>query len=433
MRRIIIILILLINAGVYAQTTNPVKTSYINGVRTPNGATAPTSPNKGDLWFDPSVNKLKVYNGTLWELQQSNLSLGTATTTTQPITNSNGTGFTLPSAVAGSAAGLMSAADKTKLDAISGTNTGNQSLSTTNLGGAITISGTGGNTINLKSLDATSVTDANTIQTANGFYTTYSTTGSSNFPSASGGGFRSVRTGSSALGSFEFWKSGGTTEDLYFRVGNGASTFSTWDILAGRNYIAALYAPLASPAFTGTPTVPTATAGTNTTQAASTAFVANAVSANNPMTATGDIIRGGASGVPTRLGIGGEGQVLTVSGGVPTWQGVTGRSALGISSNFTLFLNSDYIATSATQYTVTLPSTSGFSADGTKIITVLVTGTGGIVVSVPSGYSMQSGTSFATTTGSGGATLTQGQKVQLIPIGTNSWYLQPLNGSVTLY
>lgn len=36
-------------------------------------------------------------------------------------------------------------------------------------------------------------------------------------------------------------------------------------------------APLVSPAFTGTPTVPTATAGTNTTQAASTAFVASAI------------------------------------------------------------------------------------------------------------------------------------------------------------
>lgn len=37
-------------------------------------------------------------------------------------------------------------------------------------------------------------------------------------------------------------------------------------------------ANLASPAFTGTPTVPTAAAGTNTTQAASTAFVSNAIS-----------------------------------------------------------------------------------------------------------------------------------------------------------
>lgn len=38
------------------------------------------------------------------------------------------------------------------------------------------------------------------------------------------------------------------------------------------------YAPLASPALTGIPTAPTATAGTNTTQLATTAFVGAAVS-----------------------------------------------------------------------------------------------------------------------------------------------------------
>lgn len=37
-----------------------------------------------------------------------------------------------------------------------------------------------------------------------------------------------------------------------------------------------LKAPLASPALTGTPTAPTATPGTNTTQVATTAFVAAA-------------------------------------------------------------------------------------------------------------------------------------------------------------
>ena len=43
------------------------------------------------------------------------------------------------------------------------------------------------------------------------------------------------------------------------------------------------YAPLASPAFTGTPIAPTATAGTNTTQIATTAFVvANALANPNP-------------------------------------------------------------------------------------------------------------------------------------------------------
>lgn len=39
----------------------------------------------------------------------------------------------------------------------------------------------------------------------------------------------------------------------------------------------------------------------------------------NPMTTTGDIITGGTSGAPQRLGIGTTSQVLTVVGGVPAW------------------------------------------------------------------------------------------------------------------
>jgi hypothetical protein len=55
---------------------------------------------------------------------------------------------------------------------------------------------------------------------------------------------------------------------------NASSTLQ----VAGVN-INTIYAPLASPALTGTPTVPTAAPGTNTTQAASTAFVAAAIAA----------------------------------------------------------------------------------------------------------------------------------------------------------
>lgn len=44
------------------------------------------------------------------------------------------------------------------------------------------------------------------------------------------------------------------------------------------NQINTTYAPLSSPALTGTPTAPTATKGTSTTQLATTAFVANAIS-----------------------------------------------------------------------------------------------------------------------------------------------------------
>lgn len=108
------------------------------------------------------------------------------------------------------------------------------------------------------------------------------------------------------------------------------------------------------------------------------------------------------------------------------------RGRVNVAANQTMTLNYDYLNASATQYTLTLPPTTGFTTDGSSIITVLVSGTGGARISVPSGYALQSGSAFATTTGTGGATLVQGQKVQLIPVGTNSYYLQPLNGSVTI-
>ena len=55
-------------------------------------------------------------------------------------------------------------------------------------------------------------------------------------------------------------------------------------------------APLASPAFTGTPTVPTAPPGTNTTQAASTAFVQAALAGGVP---TGAVMHFAMSAPPT--------------------------------------------------------------------------------------------------------------------------------------
>lgn len=67
----------------------------------------------------------------------------------------------------------------------------------------------------------------------------------------------------------------------YLTTSTAASTYQT--ISGMSSYLttataSSTYAPLASPSFTGTPLVPTATAGTNTTQAASTAFVQTAVS-----------------------------------------------------------------------------------------------------------------------------------------------------------
>lgn len=72
---------------------------------------------------------------------------------------------------------------------------------------------------------------------------------------------------------------------VFSNSGNGAASGSTFN---GSNLVTLSYntlgaAPLASPALTGTPTVPTAAVGTNTTQIASTAFVKSTIDANDPI------------------------------------------------------------------------------------------------------------------------------------------------------
>jgi hypothetical protein len=62
--------------------------------------------------------------------------------------------------------------------------------------------------------------------------------------------------------------------------------------------VAGNYAPLASPAFTGTPTAPTATAGTSTTQLATTAFATSAINTAVAAAKYYDVT-GGASGAIT--------------------------------------------------------------------------------------------------------------------------------------
>lgn len=72
-------------------------------------------------------------------------------------------------------------------------------------------------------------------------------------------------------------------------------------------------APLASPALTGTPTVPTAAQGTSTTQAASTAFVATEAGLLIPKSlidAKGDIVVGTADNTVTRKAVGSAGYAL---------------------------------------------------------------------------------------------------------------------------
>lgn len=52
----------------------------------------------------------------------------------------------------------------------------------------------------------------------------------------------------------------------------------------------------------------------------------------NPMTTAGDIITGGSGGTPGRLGVGSNGQVLTVASGVPSWGAPTGGDRSTVTS-----------------------------------------------------------------------------------------------------
>jgi hypothetical protein len=105
------------------------------------------------------------------------------------------------------------------------------------------------------------------------------------------------------------------TGDLEGNAKTATSANSAKSDAAG-NEISTTYAPLASPTFTGTPSAPTAAAGTNTTQIATTAFVNNAVgagfAANDAMLFKGTIGTGGTvTALPNTHSIGWTYRVIT--------------------------------------------------------------------------------------------------------------------------
>lgn len=149
------------------------------------------------------------------------------------------------------------------------------------------------------------------------------------------------------------------------------------------------YAPLNSPAITGTPTAPTASAGTNTTQIATTAFVQTAI--NNlpePMVFKGTIGTGGTSTTVPSSATEGDTYKIIEGGQSLTFSGISNTIKVGdtviyknSTTGWVLIPSGDEPSGTVTSVGMTVPT--GLSVSGSPI-----TSSGTLAVSFASGYSI---------------------------------------------
>lgn len=114
--------------------------------------------------------------------------------------------------------------------------------------------------------------------------------------------------------------------------------------------------------------------------------------------ATGDLYYRDATGILARLGIGANGQVLVVNGGLPSWQD---QSAVDWSVITTAtqaaVINSGYIVNFATLSTITLPATAPVGS----VLRIVGMGAGGWRLAQATGQQVHFG-NVSSTSGTGG-------------------------------
>lgn len=233
-----------------------------------NLASDPSNPVAGQVYFNTTTNRFRVYTGTDWD----EMGTGGGTVTSVTVSNAEDGGLTI-------------------------------SGSPITSSGTITI----GHSNTLASAQTTSGLYPIKID-KNGHITEYGTAVGKVSTTADGliPAFSSTNQSSTAVGSNNYvWDA---TQAKYAKLPATAFSDTTYtDGTAGYtlkakqdgsgNVITTTYAPLASPALTGTPTAPTATAGDNSTQIATTAFVTSAISGiTGAMVFKGTIGTGGTAG-----------------------------------------------------------------------------------------------------------------------------------------
>jgi CO/xanthine dehydrogenase FAD-binding subunit len=213
-------------------TTNNTPTQYINAVVPPyarngiiGGSIAFLTPN------------LEFYNGTSWIRLATIFDLTSKANIDSP--NFTGTPI-LPS---GTVATTQSIGDNTTkvattsfVSAAVAAANAPQVLSLGSTAGNIALSGSGG-TVDLKSISVTSFQNADVLPTSSGIFPYTTTTGALNYPTAIGGGVKIMRAASSGIGYIDIFKAGSSGQELYFRTGITATTFTGWRIIADQTWV----------------------------------------------------------------------------------------------------------------------------------------------------------------------------------------------------
>jgi hypothetical protein len=374
-----------------------VSKKFLAVIKFPSLSTAPTG-SAGEVYYDSANNKLKWHNGTSW---QDFTSGGTASNSFETISTPSGT-----SPVADSSTDTLTLSAGTYLT-ITGNSTTDTITFATNATSANTastlvardangdftagditadqfLSTNNGNGTNFKLGDDAWIGDINTANTTRIMGVQDATQGYLVFGNSNATALGRTGTGALTYGGNTVWHAGndgaGSGLDADTLDGTQASAFA---LLSGASFTGSISTTgdvsasgqLKSTFSSGdeggevflsksvTNTVLTTgvtidvfqnrlriyeTGGTNRgyyidISSGGSTVGTNLVGLTNPMTTAGDIIYGGTSGTPTRLGIGATSQALVVSGGVPAWSYVySAVSGSGISAtNNTLSLDAE--------------------------------------------------------------------------------------------
>lgn len=238
-------------------------------------ATAPASGKVGQIYMNSGDNLLYVYNGTSWiavgavlsvagktgvvVLTKDDVGLGNVDNTSDATKKTNFTGSVAQNNTGFVTGGAVFTELAKKLDLAGGTMTGAIAMGNNKITGLATPTADGDASTKKYVDDLISGLGAvlnfkGTVATTAALPLTGNKNGDVYIVTADNSEW--VWTSDSSTGTLANYEMLGTTVDL-----------------SG-------YAPLASPAFTGTPTAPTAAAGTDSTQIATTEFVNDAVEAN---------------------------------------------------------------------------------------------------------------------------------------------------------